>query len=122
MRIIKFRAKTPDGVWFKWSLLDPIDIKELAIDPNTVGQWTGLLDNSGKEIYEGDIVKTELRWGTPKECLSQIFFEYGEFFGQSIVEHDIVGKGDRYIRVTLAEEHHICEVIGNIYKNPNLLN
>ena len=58
MREIKFRAKSQDGTWFKWRLLDLIDMQTLATE--TVGQFTGLLDKSGKEIYEGDIVQSPL--------------------------------------------------------------
>lgn len=69
MRTIKFRGKTDSGKWcFGYFLHDGqrgrfvitdglLEINR--VNPDTVGQYTGLKDKSGKEIYEGDILRSD---------------------------------------------------------------
>ena len=66
-------------------------------------QFTGLLDKSGKEIYEGDIAKDE------KMGISEIEFFNASFTVSKV--HFVIGK----------ERANHMKVIGNIYENKELL-
>jgi uncharacterized phage protein (TIGR01671 family) len=70
-------------------------------------QFTGLLDKNGKEIYEGDIVRSE-QW---EPSTYKIAFDRGAFY--------LATKNDEEVAdIKYAERF---EVIGNIYDNPELL-
>lgn len=82
--------------------------------PETVGQFTGLTDKNGKKIFEGDIVQY---YGTyPLE----VYIEKGH---TKIRWYDTISasKYDKLFFSIDREGYGECEIIGNIYDNPELL-
>lgn len=86
----------PCGIW-----------KSVEVIPETVGQFTGLKDKNGKEIYEGDIWEID-------NTHEKIIFE--EFSGAFKPEDE---NGECYETDQLEAKQ--LEVIGNIHTNPELL-
>lgn len=123
MREIKFRGKRLDnGEWVVGSYIEAenrdrsiahqiipykagLVVRE--VDPATVGQYTGLKDKNGKEIYEGDILLDESgTYAVVGYSMGAFYVDFGEGFDLQYFAECI---------------HEICEVVGNVHDDPELL-
>lgn len=93
-------------------------VPEVKQEAFVVEQYTGLKDNDGKKIYEGDIIsfsiphfnKSTLGYDGETDLVGKIVFDYDRF--------DIEDKDGVHYDLYFAEEG---EVIGNIHENLELL-
>jgi uncharacterized phage protein (TIGR01671 family) len=147
MREIKFRGKsTTSGKWVHGMLTtlkdlgaemqDMIIIKKEGvfnegsaspffmewdyIHKDTVGQFTGLKDKSGKEIYEGDIISVNGKY--PK--LIRYIDEWASYCLANLTDLGCDLKTRHWQQVSpcwWTDYKREIKVIGNVYDNPELL-
>jgi len=126
MRTIKFRGKRlHDGEWVYGNPL-VVDTEErkvamivtfheaypdilakvtTSVEFNTLGQFTGLQDANGTDVYEGDIVRYQRNKKT-----YQVVFKDGIFWGEG---NNGCGCAAHFFPA--------CEIIGNVIDNPELI-
>lgn len=138
MREILFRGKRQDnGEWIEGCLFRVYERvcravyqpREYAIQSaeewiappfvvaETVGEYTGLTDKNGKKIFEGDIVRYRPEyWCEPMQSVVEYCADTWNYPAFDLKYHDYEANG-----LQCTHEEGCCEVIGNIYDNPELL-
>ena len=150
MREILFRGKDENDVWQKgfycafndrsyriYSGFAETDCGDYypdwdEVNPETVGQYTGLTDKNGKKVFEGDIIKAEFKpqnYKEPPYAIGNVVFENGTFkiavsVSKNSSEYKTFENKDVRsfsIEHNFLDRHYVLEVIGNVFDNPELL-
>lgn len=143
-RTIKFRGKRADNKeWvYGYYVVDPLGRHRIYLKPfddattntfffilsKTVGQFTGLLDKNGKEVYEGDVLNIDEIHSSFGKNKWIVFYDDSAFqvkptktigrvslvkFMYDAYEYDVIKH--------IEDISELLSVIGNIYDNPELI-
>ena len=96
------------------------------VDPETVGQYTGISDRKSMPVFEGDIIKSHYANATKSDFVEPVVFHNGKFCG----EKRLSGGGKAWAPLWDGVPHvsfdksvymDSLEIIGNIHDNPEIL-
>ena len=100
---------------------------DYEIDPETLGQFINRKDKKGNDIYDGDILYVEFSDGSHSYSLigwnkKQMCWGCMDSYAyQSSIEVCDFAEFKGYVLNAYLREALICEVVGNVHDNPDLL-
>lgn len=117
MRDIEFRGRyhlieTDERIWIYgcnvWGEIVDENDENWRVDESTIGQWTGLKDDNGVKIYEGDVVEA---------------FYFKDYYSGVVKYDDELGGfyiwfPEQKVTLPVYASHETQKVIGNIFDNP----
>lgn len=128
MREYKFRAwDETEKHMYNWGNLINQNLKNIFTITEQCGyilmQYTGLHDENGKEIYEGDIIEFSYDMFVGNfdtfAAKGKVVLEEGAFYVE-VFENERTTKDEAYLLYSINLD--TIEVVGNIYENKELLN
>ena len=104
----------------------PRQMVQAEVDPKTIGQWTGLTDETGIKIFEGDVIKVEETGYVPFTRTGIVVFKEGRFgveyktcYGENAFcvfdKTSVWREGNASGELT----YKYC-IVGNVWDNPEL--
>ena len=145
MRQIMFRGKRVEGDEWIYGDLNHINGQVFVFDrsesaplnspdwfqviPETIGQYTGLKDQKGVMIFEGDIIETDgsvsfSNYDSGKGTRREVFFMPSGFCGVRLdmkFDKENTSSAHNWQNYQLWNIQRSLTVIGNIHDNPELL-
>lgn len=104
-----------------WNM--PRTIDQFEVDGKTVGQFTGLKDKTGKDVYEGDIIRADFGGIQNLQVMHSLNWD-GRFDDTNAPFMSAWGAtcGKYYYTfMNIYDPARYAEIIGNIYEHEELL-
>ena len=95
-----------DGTACDWGFEPPLQVTE--VDPDTVCRFIGLQDDNNKPIFENDVVRGKIYIGRGYSIHNRVIKYY-------------LGCFKIKVGIEYKDIPYNCEVIGNIFDNPKLM-
>lgn len=112
---VRFNIRSDEKHYFIYS---ETGMSGWRVDPESVGQYTGLMDYKRQDIYEGDLIKVESYYfgdALQKEFIGVCIYIDGAYH----IESHYSQTDKSYYNF---DENETVQVVGNLYENKELLN